>query len=109
MKPEIVGIQLSSSRAVHRGTARLCSFDTNRSSEITPKRGHFYAFFRFYATGSGLGNRKWSESNPAHQEPSIEVQYVSVTQFFEFMEGLFSDSAHCAPLPPLVRRPWFKQ
>ena len=96
---EIVKIQRTLSRAVYKDAARLYRKGQLEAkfTKNTLKKGLFYAFFRFYVTGSAGENRKMSNLNSGGQNLSVEGYNITVSQFFEFMEGLFSVSAHCAP------------
>ena len=47
--------------------------------KYTKKRGYITCFSGIARPQVAGSDRKWSKFNPAHQEPFIEVQYVSVT------------------------------
>ena len=75
------------------------------SSKVRGGRYHLfsktYGFFRIrnHAIRNGQKCLKLSKSTLGQVKLSIEVQYVTVTQFSGFLEGLFSDSATVHPHP----------
>ena len=53
--------------------------------KISLEKASFYAFFRYYATGSGRKGPEMPKFNSANPELSIEVRFIAVASFF----GLF--------------------
>ena len=78
---EIVKIQRTLSRAVYKDAARLYRKGQLEAkfTKNTLKKGLFYAFFRFQATGSGRKIPEMIKFNSAHQELSIEVRFITVS------------------------------
>ena len=52
--------------------------------------------FQNYPAGSALNDQKCSDLSSEGQKPSVEVNNFNLTHFSDFLEGLFSKTAHCA-------------
>ena len=104
--------KMSSHMVPECGLLSPCS--ARLSSKVRGGRYHLfskiYGFFRIrnHAFRNGQKCLKLSKSTLGQVKLSVEVQYVTLEQFLDFLEGLFSVSAHWAPPPLLVRGAWVK-